>query len=253
MLKIKLQKRDQESIMADNKILSDFVATAYNDGDVETAIKKFPELHGYDKKLLADFVATAYKDGDVNVALKKFPEFNVGYGVARPEVKQWGNERVPSQKVEGRSENSGQPLTDEEARKAIYGNVPGTTKIGDVSFLPTGGGYQNTKGKASVQKPNTDVQVSVPVQSIYGNAPQLQMPTITSEDIEKQDEEILLPPEDLERIAKMRTPGKFDREREMAIKNYEADKEEQRLKEYYKSPEGRNEYNAHINYLNKVS
>jgi hypothetical protein len=93
--------------MADNKILSDFVATAYNDGDVETAIKKFPELHGYDKKLLADFVATAYKDGDVNVALKKFPEFNVGYGVARPEEKQWGNEWVPSQKVEGKSRKVG--------------------------------------------------------------------------------------------------------------------------------------------------
>ena len=49
----------------DNKLFSDFVATAYKDGSVDSAFNKFPELQSYGKQLLSDFVATAYKYGDV--------------------------------------------------------------------------------------------------------------------------------------------------------------------------------------------
>ena len=60
----------------DNKLFSDFVATAYKDGSVDSAYNKFPELQSYGKQLLSDFVATAYKYGDVNTALGKFPGFS---------------------------------------------------------------------------------------------------------------------------------------------------------------------------------
>lgn len=69
-------------------------------------------------------------------------------------------------------------LSPEEAKKVIYGNIPGTTKIGDVSFLPIGKDWQKKAAKTPVQA------INKPANSVENAAPQLKMPTITSEDMQ---------------------------------------------------------------------
>src|ERR1035437_7471488 len=138
---------------------------------------KFPEFNN-DPKLLQsahDYSATLNSGKyDSHMEMNaKFPEF---FSMATP-----GGIPIPKQKEQTvvSSQQSVQPFSNDEAKKAIYGNIPGTTKIGDVSVLPIGGNYQNTKNKAAIQALPSEKEVAVPTQSVYGDTPQVKTPTIT--------------------------------------------------------------------------
>ena len=168
--------------------LLDFDATIKAKPNLTTneLMAKFPEFNNDPKLLQAahDYSATLnagkYDQPTLN---SKFPEF---FGqktpMARPEEQNFMFQGIPQQQQAVNGKQEAKPLTDKEAKKTIYGGMPGVTKIGDVSILPTGGGYQNTKGKASVEElPTQTKEVAVPTQSVYGDAPQLKVQTITTD------------------------------------------------------------------------
>lgn len=74
---------------------------------------------------------------------------------------------------------SPKPLSNDEAKQTIYGNIPGTTKIGNVSFLPIGGNYKNTKDKVAAQPLPAQKEAEVPQQSVYGDTKQVKPMTST--------------------------------------------------------------------------
>ncbi len=131
-----------------------------------------------------------------NSLTTKVPEFpkvsytdfsnDIGFGtpMARPEEKNFMLPGVPENRVKEQGARSNGPqMSTSEAMKTLYGNVPGTTKIGDVSILPIGGNYQNTKGKAAIQALPSEKEVAVPAQSVYNDAPQVKPQTSTFDPI----------------------------------------------------------------------
>jgi len=82
---------------------------------------------------------------------------------------------VPSIKMDQEDETLSKPLPTQEANQVIYGQVPGTTKIGDVSVLPIGKDFQQ---KASqTEQP----EASIPTNSVNSDLKPLRIETIVDQ------------------------------------------------------------------------
>ncbi len=117
--------------------------------------------------------------------LKDYPHA-VGLGdsgvLARPEEQNFMFPGVPQQQQTVSSKQQAKPLTDNEAKNAIYGSLPGEVKF------KTGANQLNTLGVDMAMKnkfggySDSGVKtVAVPTQSVYGDAPQLKVQTITTD------------------------------------------------------------------------
>jgi len=131
---------------------------------------KFPEFNNNDNLVQSarDYAATSLSgkynnDEELN---SKFPEFFVP--MARPK----NNIALPGVNLPDYSPENA--LKSEEANQTIYGNIPGTAKVGDVNFLPIGGNYQNTQNKAPKQiTPETPKEQ---LQGVNAEAPEVYIP-----------------------------------------------------------------------------
>ena len=153
-------------------LYNQLVKDGYDLGDYNTFSSKLAQPDKA-KVFHEAIVKDGYDVGDFKTFFAKVGQIS---GVLQPEQPNFMFEGVP----EVPTAQNTKPLSNEQTQKVLYGNMPGTTKIGDVELLPVGGNYQNTQDKV---KPDTEwtQEVNVPGNSVYNKTPEVFIPATKPE------------------------------------------------------------------------
>ena len=173
--------------------LNDFSATIaakpnLSDSDL---LSKFPEFNN-DPSLLQsakDYAVTASsgKYSTTDALNSKFPEFfGAPSGVNAPAKQNFAITPEVQLNNYPSIDNATPQLSNQEANNVIYGNIPGTTKIGDVSILPIGKDWQ----QQAQTKAESDNNKSYPLQGVNAKLEPTKIGTIEGQSVEENQKEV---------------------------------------------------------------
>ncbi len=211
---------------------------------------KYPEYNQVDDLTLSQKMVDKYPE------YKGIVNFD-GSGVLAPEKQNFDIVPIPKQTVGSENGQESQPIPEIKINpihdlkpidtkqsdilsdnkheiNSIYGKLPGITKLGlsdtPINTLPTDYDLANTqfnegenKGKQkSINDTSLDSDYKLPEQSVYGKTPQLETPTLTSDDVNKDDIDKIKSAEEAYRISNGISKQEYENQRNEIQKTNES-------------------------------